>query len=379
MTKIYLIRHAEAEGNLYRRIQGHYNGDITQKGHRQIALLAERFRDTAIDALYASDLQRTQKTAGAILKYHDLPLNIDPRLKEVDMGVWEDLPWGNVAYDEPEQMLAFASDPSKWNIEGCENFEDLKSRMKSVICELGKKHEGQTIACVSHGMAIRSLISEILGVPSERIHEILHGDNTCVACLNYNDGKLEIEYYNDNSHLPKDMSTFADQDWWKEKEKVDFSNLRIIPMDITKDAELYASCYRDGWKDAHGTLDGFSEELYLRSAARVSKQNHLSLMKALYGEDFAGIIELDTERMAYDGAGWISFCYLTADMRGHSMGIQLIGHAVSVYRRLGRKALRLHVAESNTSGIAFYDKLGFNTIGTEKGILCPLKLMELGL
>ena len=102
-------------------------------------------------------------------------------------------------------------------------------------------------------------------------------------------------------------------------------------------------------------------------------------MKALYGDDFAGIIELDTERMAADGAGWISFCYLAANMRGRNMGIQLVGHAVSVYRRLGRKALRLHVAESNTGGIAFYDKLGFNIIGTEKGILCPLRLMELGL
>ena len=28
MTKIYLIRHAEAEGNLYRRIQGHWDGSI---------------------------------------------------------------------------------------------------------------------------------------------------------------------------------------------------------------------------------------------------------------------------------------------------------------------------------------------------------------
>ena len=379
MTKIYLIRHAEAEGNLYRRIQGHYNGDITQKGHKQIALLAERFRDVKIDALYASDLQRTQKTAGAILKYHNLPLNIDARLKEVDMGSWEDKPWGNVAYDQPEQMLAFASDPAKWNIEGCENFEHLKARLKGVICELGKKHDGQTIACVSHGMAIRSLISEIKGIPSERIHEILHGDNTCVAAINYLDGKLEIEYYNDNNHLPREMSTFADQDWWKNKEKLDFSNLRIVPMDIDSDAELYAGCYRDGWKEAHGTLSGFSSEPYLRSAAASVNRTPLSLMKAFYGDDFAGIIELDTERMASLGAGWISFCYLTADKRGHSMGIQLIGHAVSVYRRLDRKSLRLHVAESNSAGIAFYDKLGFKCIGVEEGILCPLKLMEFAL
>ena len=56
MTKIYLIRHAEAEGNLYRRIHGQYDSLVTPRGYRQIEALAERFRDVKIDALYASDL-----------------------------------------------------------------------------------------------------------------------------------------------------------------------------------------------------------------------------------------------------------------------------------------------------------------------------------
>ena len=44
MTKIYLIRHAEAEGNLYRRIQGRWDGSITPLGLQQIDALAQRFR-----------------------------------------------------------------------------------------------------------------------------------------------------------------------------------------------------------------------------------------------------------------------------------------------------------------------------------------------
>lgn len=44
MTKIYLIRHAEAEGNLYRRHQGHWDGSITPLGLQQIDALAQRFR-----------------------------------------------------------------------------------------------------------------------------------------------------------------------------------------------------------------------------------------------------------------------------------------------------------------------------------------------
>ncbi|MEA4894743.1 MAG: bifunctional histidine phosphatase family protein/GNAT family N-acetyltransferase [Oscillospiraceae bacterium] len=379
MTKIYLIRHAEAEGNLYRRIHGHYNGDITPKGYRQIELLSERFREVPIEAVYASNLQRTQKTAGAILKYHKLELGITPRLQEVDMGVWEDEPWGNIAYDDPEQMIFFANDPAKWGIEGGEPFGHLKSRMTGIISELAEKHDGQTIALFSHGMAIRSFLSEVMGVSSENICQILHGDNTCVACLTYSGGRLDIEYYNDNSHLPSGMSTFADQDWWKKDTKQDFSNLRIIPMDLENDAALYADSYRDSWKSAHGTLKGFSEEPYLRDAERAVKENPLSLMKACSGDEFAGIVELDTVRGSDRGAGWISLLYLVQDYRGHNMGIQLVGHAVSVYRRLGRSSLQLHVSEDNKAALAFYEKFGFKHIGTDPGSIRPLKLMEMKL
>ena len=42
MTTVYLIRHAEAEGNLYRRCHGHYDSTITDNGYSQIAALAKR-------------------------------------------------------------------------------------------------------------------------------------------------------------------------------------------------------------------------------------------------------------------------------------------------------------------------------------------------
>ena len=90
MTTVYLIRHAEAEGNLYRRCHGHYDSTITDNGYRQIAALAKRFADVPIDAVYSSDLTRTQTTALAITRTHDLPLHLEPRLREIGVGVWED-------------------------------------------------------------------------------------------------------------------------------------------------------------------------------------------------------------------------------------------------------------------------------------------------
>ena len=73
MTTIYLIRHAEAEGNLYRRAHGWYNSTITDRGYRQIAALSKRFADTKFDAVYSHDRFRTMITALSIYKPHGLP------------------------------------------------------------------------------------------------------------------------------------------------------------------------------------------------------------------------------------------------------------------------------------------------------------------
>ena len=58
MTTIYLIRHAEAEGNLYRRAHGWYDGAITDRGCRQIAARATRYADTKFDADYSGGGRR---------------------------------------------------------------------------------------------------------------------------------------------------------------------------------------------------------------------------------------------------------------------------------------------------------------------------------
>ena len=80
MTTIYLIRHAEAEGNRYRRAHGWYNSTITDRGYRQIAALSKRFADTKFDAVYSSDRFRTMITALSIYKTHGLPDRKSTRL-----------------------------------------------------------------------------------------------------------------------------------------------------------------------------------------------------------------------------------------------------------------------------------------------------------
>ena len=104
MTRIFIIRHAEAEGNLFRRIHGHYDSTVTYKGLRQIKALEDRFAGEQIDACYSSDLVRTRTTAASVWKPKHLPLRCDPRLREVHLGEWEDVPFGQLGQEQPEML-----------------------------------------------------------------------------------------------------------------------------------------------------------------------------------------------------------------------------------------------------------------------------------
>lgn len=66
MTEVYLIRHAEALGNYYRRVQGHWDMPLLKGSKAQLLSLEERFRGVYIDEIYSSDLIRAVDTAKAL-------------------------------------------------------------------------------------------------------------------------------------------------------------------------------------------------------------------------------------------------------------------------------------------------------------------------
>jgi probable phosphoglycerate mutase len=377
MTKIYLIRHCEAEGNYYRRIQGHTNGRATARGYKQIDALAERFRDVKIDALYSSDLSRAMTTAGAITRYHpELTLVTNPRLREINLGAWENVPWGNIEREDPHQLALFSHDPGSWHVPGAESFEELYERISSALLSIAAQHDGQTVAVVSHGTAIRTLLCGLLGIPSDETDRMGHADNTAVCLLTAENGALTPEFYNDNSHLDESISTFAAQGWWKEKSGSDRNNLAIYPLDTESEEELYSACYADAWQTVHGTLNGFSAEGYWRSAQSHAKDEPQCLVKALRGDDFVGLIDLSPNRGKTESAGWISLLYIAPEYRGQHYAAQLLGHAVCLFRDMGRQSLRLHVAETNDRAIAFYEHNGFSCTGGETGAFGRLLEME---
>ena len=366
MTEIYLIRHTQAEGNQFRMMQGQWDGGVTPLGFRQIEALKERFAHIPIDAVYSSDLTRTRLTASAVTVPHHLPLHTLKALREINLGPWETLFFANIIHDEPEQMQRFIRDPEHWHLDGAESYQEVTERAYPALEEIARRHDGQTVVVVSHGVTIRCLLSKITGVRLNETDRLPIARNTAVSKLLWDGECFTAVYINDSSHLdgmnlPSWSST---------------ADLRHEVFDPATDRAYYERCYEDAWIAAHGSTAGFASGLYY-SAALEHHRDHPGAVLKIYNKDEAvGLVDLDTRRGAHALYGWISLLYLKPDSRRKGYGAQLLGRAVQVYRELGRRSIRLHVARDNSAALAFYQHHGFTLLGEDKSSGAELLLME---
>lgn len=376
ITKIYMIRHAEAEGNLYRRVHGQYDSLNTELGMRQIRALSERFAALPVDAVYSSDLIRAVTTAQAISVPRKLDILTTPKLREVGMGRWEDLTWAHLEQHETQQLQHFNQDPIRWDVGDNEPHQALQKRMVEAVMDIAKHAAGQTVCVVSHGHAIRTLLAYALELPSERYSEVPHLDNTAVSLLEVHDGQeLIVRWMNDASHLEGGLSTLERQSWWR-TEGADTGNADFLPLDLDQNERRYLSYRQEAWGEVHSTLAGFTDA-YLDLARAHVHAHPLALVEGMVSGTPFGLLELDPEKGAVEQEGHISFYYVAPEFRSRGLGIQFLGHAISVYRALGRETLTVHVAETNTAAIRFYEQVGFQKTGETPGVRCSLWVMAL--
>ena len=380
MTTLYLIRHAEAEGNLYRRIHGQYDSLITDNGYRQIQALEDRFADVPVQAVYSSDLFRTMTTARAVYVPKGLPLRTRADLREMGMGEWEDRTWAGIDRTDHQQMALFSAGSPDFHPPGGETFPEIRRRGTAAILDIAAKHPNQTVAVFSHGTLIRNTLAAFLGYgyTSEEMHKMGHSDNTAVTLLEITDGKVNIVYMNDNSHLSPAISTLAQQHWWKKNDQKADVNLWFAPFDLTQEADrtFYQTCREEAWQTLYGRLDRYDGAGFLEEAYQNWQADPKSLTLAMAGRHRAGLLQLDPRRGDREKKGYISFLYLTPEQRHNGVGVQLIGKAVSLYRPLGREDLQLSCSEANQPALSFYEKYGFRRTGSAAGAYGTLYELE---
>ncbi|MBR6812877.1 MAG: GNAT family N-acetyltransferase [Oscillospiraceae bacterium] len=376
MTTVYLVRHAEAEGNVFRRMQGQYDGDLTAKGLAQLEFLAKRFENIHIDTVWSSDLRRAVKTAKSIADPKGLAVKTHKGFREYSFGPYEDTPWGNALYYFPEQIEAFNFRPEDYTLEGAERYGDVEKRIRAAFDEVVSQCEGQTIVIAAHGTCLKTLMANLLGLDCKGAVSLGNSENTAVSCFEVENGTVREVFRNDASHLSEEMTTLGKQHWWKKGSLKEDNDLRLEKIDPGAWRELYIAWREEAWQNLYGTLDGCSAEYFWEEACLAWAEDNECLWMAYSEDEPAGLIQLSKDSDRRSPAGHISFCYLSPKYRCKGMGIQLIGHAVSHFRKRGFDKVRLCVSQKNAVACRFYQKMGFKMTGLTQGCFDMLAVME---
>lgn len=217
VTRLIFVRHAEAEGNVNRIFHGWTDSDITEKGHVQAKLAAERLKDLKIDVLYSSSLKRTLKTAEYISRVKNLPIIRTDKLKEINGGDWEDVSWSALQKKWPEAYDSWENKPYAHQMPNGESMVEFQERLVKEINYIINNNKGKNICIVTHGTAIRVLTCYFYHSSLEKINEINWVDNTSITVVDYENGSFKVIIEGDSSHLDQEMKTLENQDWWLEK------------------------------------------------------------------------------------------------------------------------------------------------------------------
>ena len=166
MLQVYLVRHGETVWNAERRIQGQSDSPLTEKGEQQAWQVGERVKHLGITHIIASDLGRTRRTAEIIADACGCSVTLDPRLRELNMGVLEKRPLDGLTAEEEQWRATLVNGTEGGRIPEGESMTEMATRMHAALNACLDLPAGSRPQLVSHGMALGALVSTILGLPA---------------------------------------------------------------------------------------------------------------------------------------------------------------------------------------------------------------------
>ena len=154
MTHLALIRHGTTDWNAAQRIQGHTDIPLNDTGRSQAKALAARLQAGKWHRIYASDLSRARETAEIIATAVGLPVQIDPRLREMSCGQME-------GTTEADRVARWGRDWRALDL-GIESKSSITERGLAFVQYILAKHPDERVLAVSHGALLRLTLQHLL-------------------------------------------------------------------------------------------------------------------------------------------------------------------------------------------------------------------------
>lgn len=213
--QIYFVRHGKTEWNLAERFQGgHGDSPLLPSSLADVAKLGKYLKGTKFLAIYSSPLKRAVTTAEGLKQAArlNLPVKIDERLREFNLGKLEGMKFTAASQQYPQLINNFWHHPDKYNpqIVNGEDYASVAARGLSFgrqMAQLYPQADDKVLA-VSHGAALAAIMGSLLGYPLKEIRK--HGGlaNTSLSVLESSDQGHSFHKisYNNTTFLARKLS-----------------------------------------------------------------------------------------------------------------------------------------------------------------------------
>lgn len=136
MIHLYMTRHGQTLWNRQWRIQGQKNSPLTIQGIENAISLSEHLAPISFERCYSSPMPRAIHTAHILIGRRAVPLFVEPKIAEMDLGQLEGVKAADFEVSDPEAFDAFRNHPDRFVPQGGETFENVVSRAQSFLDEI---------------------------------------------------------------------------------------------------------------------------------------------------------------------------------------------------------------------------------------------------
>jgi broad specificity phosphatase PhoE len=193
--QLILVRHGETLHNVAGIAQGWGDSELSERGQRQVARLAERLKSFSPDAIYSSTLNRARATAEKIASSAGLDIRLVDDLREMNYGRWEGQNFLDIRRNEEPVYRRWIAEPDFPCPEG-ESHTDVLARVRRALDLInGSKRP----VLVTHGTAIRIATTALLELPLSASRHFAQ-DNASINVFLRRGDRWVLKLWNDNTH-----------------------------------------------------------------------------------------------------------------------------------------------------------------------------------
>ncbi|MGL4344884.1 MAG: histidine phosphatase family protein [Cellulosilyticaceae bacterium] len=198
-TTIYLTRHGQTEWNIEKRLQGRGNSPLTADGIARAKELGMRIERLPIDVIYSSPIERALHTANILKGTKQVPILLHDGLMEMSFGDYEGQRTDEVTAQNPQWDIEriMHGDTTMCAPNG-ETLAEVRARVTAAMDEVIKKHQGQTILIVAHGITLKALMYYF---KDQDVNTEVMGQATLTQIDVTAQGEFEVVFKNDDTHF----------------------------------------------------------------------------------------------------------------------------------------------------------------------------------